>query len=257
MPKLLKILAIVAAVLVVLHLAKNHIVQTVIAGSISHAAHLPVRIGSTNLSLLASSIQLKNIRVENPKGFPEKAMLDAPEVAIDLEPADLFKNQAHFKEVRLNIRELVVVKDASGRLNVDAVKPSQTERDAQKARSADRGDASARKGPAPKLRIDKLTLTIGRVVFHDYSGGGAKPAEQVFDINVRDRVYTNIEDPSAIISLIMFEALTRTTLVRLVNLDVGVFKDGAAGALSEGLGLVADSAEGLEKEAKNLLGLFS
>jgi hypothetical protein len=150
------------------------------------------------------------------------------------------------------VKEIIVIKNKEGKLNVNVLRPTPDEKrkqDQQASKPAKEG------GKAPQLQIDRLKLSIGRVIYRDYSQGG-KPAEQVFDINIKDRVYTNISNPSAVISLIMFEALTRTSLSRLANLDMNMFKDGASGALSEGLGLIGDGVDGAENTAKGLLKLF-
>ncbi len=248
---LFKKIAIVAAAFFVLILAKNLLMQTVLGASISGAAHVPVSIGGTDVSFMKSSITLKEIRVKNPSGFKDPLMLHAPLVSIDFDPPAFFKGVAHFQEVRLNLAEVVVVKNKEGKLNIDAVKPKESDKQKQVKAKEDKA-----KGKSPKLKIDKLSLTIGRVVYKDYSSGANEPAVQTFDINIKDRVYTNIENPSGIISLIMVEALTRTTLSRLAGLDVSIFKDGALGAMSGGLGVVGDGAETLEKTAKGIASLF-
>src|SRR3989338_394997 len=114
MNKTLKILVIVLASLIVLSVMKNAIFQSILTGALSKATHVPVRIGSTSIRFISGVINLRNIRVYNPKGFPEKLMLDAPQVAIDFDPPAFFKGQLHFEEVRLNLKEVIVVKNRSG-----------------------------------------------------------------------------------------------------------------------------------------------
>jgi len=250
--KIVKSIIVVGVVLFVLILAKNLLIQSILGTSISRAAHVPVSIGNTDVSFLKSSIRLKEIRVKNPSGFKESLMLHMPLIAINFDLPAFFKGTAHFQEIRLNLAEVVVVKNKDGKLNIDAVKP----KDADKAKQQKAREDSKAKGKAPKLMIDKLYLTIGRVVYKDYSSGGKEPAVQTFDINIKDRVYTNIDNPSGIISLIMVEAITNTTLARLAGLDISIFKDGALGAVSGGLGVVGDGAENLEKTAKGIASLF-
>ncbi len=249
----LKVVVAIVVVLVVLNVAKNMIVQAAICAGASKAAKVPVKIGSTRFSFLASSIDLRDLRVENPRGFPEKLMIHAPQVKIDVEPMDLFKGIAHFEEASLNLKEVIVVKNREGKLNIDAVKPTPEEKQADKERAAETKKTAGKK---TKLQIDKLSLTIGRVVYKDYSSGGKEPNVQVFDVNIKDRVYTNIDNPTAIVRIIMFEALTRTTLSRLAGLDVGIFKDGALGAVSGGLGVVSDGTQAVENQTKKVLSLF-
>lgn len=250
MKKIKWILGIVV-VLVLLSVMKNVILQFVIETSLSKAAHVPVKIGATHFSLSKRSIDLRDIRIMNPSSFTDRVMLDAPQVAIAVVPSEFLKGRAHFTEARLNLKEIVVVKNKDGQLNVNALKPK-TEGEKPAARPDEKPSA----GTQPtKLQIDKLYLTIGRVVYKDYSAGSA-PAVQTFDINMKDREFTNITDPKTVISLIMFEALTRTTLSRLTDLDLNNFKDGAVGVLAGSLGLVGDSAQSVGDKAKKLLNLF-
>ena len=248
MNKKVKILIIVLVILFVGSIVKNSLFQSVLAGALSKATHVPVRIGSTNLGILSGKLTLRGIRIYNPKSFPEKLMLDAPLVAVHLDSSALFQRRLHFKDVKLNVKEIIVIKNRDGQLNVDALKATGEEKR--------KSEAPKSKTEMPPLKIDRLSLTVGRVVYKDYSGGGS-PMVQEFDVNIQDRVYTNIENPAAIVSLIMFEALTRTTLSRLANLDISSFKDQATGALSQGLDLVGGGADTAENAAKNILDLFN
>lgn len=246
MNKIIKIVIIVAVVVVGLNIFKNALAQSIISGALSKATHVPVHIGGVDVRFSSTTIDLKNIRINNPSSFPEKTMLDAPQIYISFDAPALFKGSAHFRDVKLNLKELVVVKNTQGELNVNALKPKESEKQESKKPS---------EGQAPKLKIDKLSLTIGRVVYRDYSQGG-EPNTQVFDVNIQDRQYTNIENIPGLVSLIMFEALTRTSLSKLTDLDIGGFKDQATNLLGDGFGLVKDGTGGLGDTAKGLLKLF-
>ncbi len=248
MKKIGKIVLWVVVGFVVLGIVKNGIIQSVLTSAISKAAHVPAKIGSVNLSFPSASIRIKNFQLANPSGFPEKVMVDIPQVFIDFDPAALMKGQAHFEEVRLDMKELVVIKNKEGKLNVDAVKPSSKE----KKQSHEKAEAASG-GKPPKLHIDKLVLSIGQVVYKDYSAGG-EPQIQSFDINIKDREYNNIDNPSQVVSLVMGEALMRTTLSSLANLDVDAFKEGGIQALSKGLGVVSDGTDTAATAAKEILG---
>ena len=246
MKNIIKIIVIIAAVLLGFSIIKNGFTQAVLGGALSKAAHVPVHIGSTHVQLSSTTIDLKNVQIHNPRSFPEKLMLDAPEIYISFDLPSLFKGLAHFREVKLNLKEIVVIKNASGELNINALKPSKNQKKAKSSKA---------QGEAPKLMIDKLSLTIGRVIYKDYSQGGA-PTTQVFDINIQDRQYTDIDNAQAVVSLIMFEALTRTSLSRLTTIDLDSFKGGADDILTNGLGLTGDVAGKAEEAAKGLLNLF-
>ncbi len=242
-------MAVWAVVLVlVLGVAKNAIAKAVISSAVSAAAHVPARIGGVNISFVAASIRIKNFQLSNPAGFPERIMVDIPQIFIDFDPGALLKGRAHFEEVRLDIKQLTVIKNREGKTNVEAVKPSAKE----KKQSHEKANAASG-GKSPKLHIDKLVLSIGQVVYKDYSAGG-EPQVQSFDINIKDREYTDIDNPAQVVSLVMFEALTRTSLSRLANLDIDSFKEGGIQALSKGLGAVTDGTDAVSTSAKELLG---
>jgi uncharacterized protein involved in outer membrane biogenesis len=247
MNKTVKPLVIIVAALAVLTLAKNGITQAVMASAISGAARVPARIGGVDLSLLKASIRVKDLRLSNPSGFPEKLMVHIPQIFIDFNPGALFKGKAHFEEVRLELRDLIVIKNKDGKVNVDTVKPTSKQKKESHEKAKD-----ASRGKPPKLHIDKLVISIGRVTYKDYSGG--QPVVQNFDINIQDRVYQNITDPTQVVSVLMFEALTRTSLSSLANLDLDAFKDGGISALSKGLGIVTDGTDSAATAAKQLIG---
>ena len=244
MNKKVKFLIIVLVILIVGSIVKNGIFQSILGSALSKAAHVPVRIGSTQVRFLSSGITLKGIKVYNPRSFPERLMVDAPLVSIDFDPPALFKNQLHFKDVKLNVKEVIVIKNRDGSLNVNAMKPTQDDRAKSKKREP--------KDQMPALKIDRLSPTVGRVVYKDYSAGG-EPAIQIFDVNIQDRVYTNIQNPTVLVSLIMSEVLTRTALSRLANLDIGSFKD----ITDQATGLVGGGADTMENAAKNILQMLS
>ena len=251
MKNLVKVLLAIAALFLLMGLMKNVIAQNILTGAISAVAHVPVKAGGVEVRFSPASIRIKDLKVYNPSGFPDKLMLTMPQVFIDFVPGELLKGRAHLREVRLDLEELVVVRDSKGRLNVDAVKP--TEHEKNEARQKAKAPAGQK---APQLFIDKLSLSIGKVVYKDYSTGSAQPSVQTFDINIRNREFRNIDNPTAIVGLLMFEALTRTTLSRLVNLDVNAFKEGGIQALSKGLGLVNDGSEKVQNTTKQILNLF-
>ncbi|MBI2095633.1 MAG: hypothetical protein HYT89_05650 [Candidatus Omnitrophica bacterium] len=222
------------AVLFCLGLAKNLLIQTVVASSLSRAAHVPVSIGNTEVSLLAGSIRLKNLRFRNPAGYPEKWMVEIPEVFLDLHPGALWKGRIHVEEARFTVRLFSVIKDEKGRLNIQALKS------APGGRSATRAPAG-RPVRRPSLKIDRLYLSLGKVFYKDYTGrAGQPPAVQEFDLGIQNRLYRDVHDPSTVVNLVVFEALTRTTISRLAGVDLSFFKESARSVLEEGAGGLAD-----------------
>lgn len=244
--KIGKIGIIVAASAVALWVGKDLAFGWALSTAVSGAIGVPVSVGSTQLDPFKGKIAIRNLRVKNPAGFKGSTMLNAPLLAIDCVPGSLLSGKPHFEEIRIDLSELVVVRNKEGKLNVNVVKPKQA------------GGPSAKPGqqkPAPQVRIDRLYLSIGKVVFEDYSAGG-KPSVQTFEVGIKDREFRNIESPAAVVSLLMVEALTRTTLNKIVDLDIQELRGVAQDALKQGLGLAGDGADQVEGAAKGLLKLF-
>lgn len=244
MKKPVKMALIALAAVVVIGFVVNGFVSSVLSAAMSGILRTSVSIGSASLNPFTSTIDLRGIRVKNPKGFKDKLMLDAPQVACNLDLPSVFSDPIHFQAIILNVKEIVVVKNKEGVLNVNAIKPQ-----------AGESKKPAKQGSQKKLKIDRLVLTIGRVTYKDYTLG-PEPIVQTFDINIQNREYHNIENPAGIGSLIMFEALKNTTLSRIANLDLGDFQADAQGLLKQGLGALDDSAGSLGSKAKEILNIF-
>ncbi|HXV18790.1 MAG TPA: hypothetical protein VD883_01800, partial [Candidatus Omnitrophota bacterium] len=123
MKPFVKIILIALAILLVLSLVKNGAGDALMETALSKAARVPVRISGTSISFLKSSIRFSGIKFLNPRGFHEKNMLTTGKVLIDFDPSALWQGRAHFEEVRFELKELVVIKNKEGKLNVDAMKP--------------------------------------------------------------------------------------------------------------------------------------
>ena len=244
MKKFTKIILIVVASVLALGFLKDGIVQVTLETAISKFLPVSVHVGRTRASFIKSTIELKAVKVSNVHGFPEKLLADIPFIFIQYEPGGLAKHMAHFQKIQLDLKELTVVKNKEGKLNVEAFKsPKQDAKASSKQSSA-------------TLKIDTLVLSIGRVVYKDYSGLG-QPSTQTFEIQMKDRTYHNINNPTVIASLVMTEVISRSALSRITNLDISFFKDQAGGLLSDAVDLSQVGVGKVGDTAKNILKLFN
>ncbi|MDD3088777.1 MAG: hypothetical protein PHT95_02390, partial [Candidatus Omnitrophica bacterium] len=159
----------------------------------------------------------------NPTGFKDRVMIDIPRIYVDYDLPAIIKGNIHLPEVILEMTEFTVVKNESGVLNLDSLNVVKEEK-------AKKEPAAAEKKPMPGISIDKLVLKIGKVVYKDYSKGG-EPQVQEFVIGL-DETYSNIDDPNALVSLIVVKALAKTSIARLANFDVSGLNKQASEVLS-------------------------
>lgn len=260
MKKIVSLLLIVVAVLFGVAVLKNTIAQGAVQGVFKKMTGLDLKIGSLNLGLIAGRLDARAIQLKNPAGFVDPVMVDMPVLLVDLVPMSLLKGGAHLEEVRLDLKELLIVKNKDGKLNLDYLKPAGSE----KATT----DKPAKTAKAPQIQIDSLRLKIGKVIYKDYSKGGA-PSVQEFSLNL-DESYNNISNINAILPLIMTKALYNTTIGKLVNFDVkglasqldlsgmnldelglGKFKDLGAQAAKQAQGALTGATKALQNASSS------
>jgi len=203
----IKILIAIVAVVVVLAFAKDVVIKMAVEKGVEVVTGLKLNIGMLNVGVLKPIVNIRNLLLLNPPDFPDRNMIDMPEIYVDYDLPAIMGGKIHLPELRLNLKEFTVVKNARGKLNLDSLTSVQQQKS---------GKAAA--GKAPEIQIDSLKLTIGRVIYKDYSKGGA-PDIKTFDINLSES-YTNVTNPYSLASLIVVKALMNTTIPSLANFDI-------------------------------------
>ena len=241
----MKKIGIILLVLVVgtlsLGLLKDVLIKASVENGMEIVTGLKLDIGSFKVGIVKTLVQIKNLKLYNSKGYQDKIMLDMPEVFVDYHLGDIIGGKIHLNEVRINMQEFVVIKDKDGKLNLDALKVVQAQKEGKKL-------STKEKKKIPEMQIDRLELKVGKVVYKDYSKG-TKPAIQEFNVNLNEK-YTNITNPYSLVSLIVVKALMNTTIARLTNFDLG----GLQGTLGDTLGsaqkLATDTAVKAQEAVK-------
>lgn len=233
MKKALIIIVGVLAVVLVVSLAKDAIVKASVRKGMEIVTGLKLGIADFRMGILRSLISIKGLKVFNPSGYQDKTMLDMPEIFVRYDLPAAIQGRIHLPEVRINMREFVVVKNGKGDLNLNSLKVVQ-------AQKAGRKPSGEEKGKPLAIQIDSLELKIGKVLYKDYSGGGA-PSVQEFSINL-DEKYSNIRDPYSVASLIVVKALMNTSIARLANFDVKGLKGTVGDTLGSAQKVAAEAA---------------
>jgi len=218
-----KLLLGIVAALAVLFLAKNLIAGAVVSGAVQAITGLRFSIQKMDLSVLKSRVAMSGLKVWNPGGFPDPIMVEMPELSVSYELGSFFGGKPHLRELRLEVKEFLVEKNARGELNLNALKFVQA-KEKQKA-----APAGAPSQPPPSMRIDQLYLKIDRVLYKDYSAG-SPPRVQEFNVRINER-YEQITNPQALGSLILVKALKNTAIARLTNFDIGMLSGDVEGLL--------------------------
>ena len=173
------------------------------------------------------------MKLYNPPGFPNEPFIHIPEVGADYDLGALLTGKLHLPLVILNLKEMTVVKNKEGALNVDSLKVSQQ---AEKPKEKGAEEKPKEKSKEMAMQIDVVQLNVSRVIFKDYSKG-EPPAVQVFEVALKDKKFENVTSPQQLVTLIMVQAMGPTAIksakvyAAATILGVGFLPAGIVGAL--------------------------
>ena len=246
--KVIMIPAIVFAILIALFIGKNMIIKASVTTGVKAMTGLKLSIGSMNVGVFKSLIGINELQLYNPSGFEDKLMMDLPEIYVDYNLGAIMGGKAHLEEVRLNLKEFIVVKNEAGELNLDSLRVvKETE-----GEEATKEDEKKEKTEMPDIQIDLLELKIDKVIYKDYSKG-TPPKEKVFNVKI-DEQYENITDPQSFVRLIIFKALKNTTIASLTNFDLEKLQSGISGTVKRTAEMAQEATDRVLEAGKDASG---
>ncbi len=214
MSRLARIGLVLAVGLVVLVAARNLLIKAAVTGTVKAVAGLDLRIQHLDVGFMATRFDVQGLQLLNPPEFAaDRVMVDMPELYVDYELGPLLRGQVHLKEVRLNLRELTVVKNAQGHVNLNSLQAVKAGHE-----QAEGPAKAAAPVKPPAIQIDQLELRVGKVVYKDYSSGTLQVRE--FPVNLHER-FRNINNPYVLAGVIVSRSLAKTTIAQIVHFDLG------------------------------------
>lgn len=210
MKKILPIAIIFLLALSTLAIFKDALIKSTVTVATTAITGAPTKIDHLSLGLLKQSILIKGFKMYNPAGFPKEILIDIPTIEVSLDVADLFKRKLHFKKIELDLKEVGVIKNKEGKLNVESLKVMEEAGKKEKKPTTESTPKSEKSQELP-LQIDELILNLGKIVYRDYTVGET-PSVQVYDLGIKGKTYVNIKSAQQLITLIMAEALKPTAI---------------------------------------------
>ena len=251
MKKVIGVIAVIfIAVILILAVAKDIIIKTSVEKGVKLVTGLQLNLEGLKVGVFKTLIDIKGLTLFNPPGYKDEIMFEIPEIYVDYDLPAILKGKIHLEEVRLNVKELIVVKNERGDLNLNSLKPVQGQKEGKKPKEEKRIEEKE-KGKAPEMQIDVLALKVGKVVYRDYSKG-EPPSVKEFNINL-DEKYTNITNPQALVNLIVVQTLTSTALATIADIDLKGLQETLPGELKA---IEKTATETVKKTAKELKKMF-
>lgn len=235
MKKVGVILIILICLIISASVAKDVIIKNSVKGIASIATGLSLDIGELKTGIAKTYISINDLVILNPPHFNDRVMLDIPEIYIDYDLPSLLKKRIHLYNMRINLKELTVIKDKDGKTNLDYLKGLRQE-----------GGDKEQKGRSKKgsFLIDDLNLKMGKVIYKDYSAG-EEPIVSEYKVNIDSR-YKNVRDAKEIIRIIIVKAVLNTAIGNLT--DFRRFRDIGSDTIESG----KDILEKTVTELKNI-----
>ena len=215
----------VAVLLIILFLTLNFIARKSVELGVAKVTGFPLEIGSMNVSLFASKIDVRNIRLKNPAAYEEPLFTDLPRLYIDYQLPSIISGKNHINNMLVELKEIVIVKKGGGDSNVAKLKQV----------------LFSGKG-STKYQIDLLRVKCaGQAVIKDYSR--AKLSERRIPVNVAAE-YKNISNSTDITRLVLLTVMSQVHLP-----DIGIKPDELKKSLDESVKGLGDA---LDKAGKSL-----
>ncbi len=217
---------IILIVLIVVIVGKNFFIKAAVETGAKAITGLKLDIGSLKVGMFDTKIDIKDMKLYNPKGFKDPVMVHLPEIYVDYNILPFLAGKAHLSEIRFHLKEFSVVKNEKGEVNLDTLKAVAE----GKSSSEEKPKEEKKKAKQPDIQIDKMSLKVETVYLKDYTGKGDQPDIKEFKINL-DEQYEDIDNPNKLVSIIVVKTLAKTSIASLANIDLGGLTDLASGAL--------------------------
>jgi uncharacterized protein involved in outer membrane biogenesis len=244
--------ALLIAAIVGVIAGKDKIIEISVERACTFILGAKLDIASMRVGVFRPVVEIYDMRLYNPPGFQDELMTSIPEIYVSYDVALMLKGRLRFRELVIDIKEFDVVKDAGGKVNIDALKPVKNSTPGEELEGSE-------KGKLPDIHIDKFRLKAGTLYFRDYGHGGAVRVRK-FEVGL-DESYEDITDPYTLIRLIIYRILHDTAISNIINLPMNgvmsVMRDAystGASAISTTMdtakaatGTLTNAAKGLER----------
>ncbi|MCK5580276.1 MAG: hypothetical protein KAJ18_03290 [Candidatus Omnitrophica bacterium] len=233
--KWLKVLVVVVVCVFALGVIKDVLIKTAVTVGAKQVLGTPVKIGKFHLGILTQKIYIKDFKMYQPEGFPEGVLIDIPEINIKCNVLALLKGKIHLPLIVFDLKEMVLVRNTEGALNLDALKIAEKEEEVEEPKDVSQEKKEKKTSKETAMQIDVMTLKIGKLVQKDYSKGD-QPVVSVMNID-KDKTYKDIKSAAQLARILLVETAGPAVLkgakiyAATAILGVGFLPAGVVGVL--------------------------
>jgi len=211
---------------------RNILARTIIVNGIKNVCGVGIKIDNLNIGL--PNVSISGLKIYNPSGFEDKLMADIPQIYVEFDLPAFFKNKVHLSKLKLDVKEMNVILNDKGKLNVNSL-----------ALLVPKSGG----GKPPEVKIDELSIKIAKVAYKGYLPAVGVQSKE-FNPNI-DKTLHNVTEPSKVASEIMRDILSRIGISNFAQFDVSGEVKKAAEDVKAAAGEAVDKAKkGLEEMFK-------
>lgn len=182
--KILWWLTFVVVFLVIIVVANREwFAKQMVEQQIRTATGMEPEIGDLAFNVMDPNVTLTNFRLYNPAEYGGTLFLDVPELHIEYDRAALRRREFHFTLVRVNLREVDVVKNEAGVTNIMSFVNSLA------PRKSGGGRTFAPLNGFSFTGIDVLNLSVGTAKFVNLKD---QHQNRMAVLNIQNQIYTNV-----------------------------------------------------------------
>jgi hypothetical protein len=204
----------------------NWTAKTLLAVGLQAVLGAPCKVEEVKVDFVNTQILFQGIQIGNPFGFPSGELAVVPKIFVDLDPRPLLQGVIRFETIELDLKELRVVRNRDGKLNLLSLK-ALAEPQAQTSTSNQKSGKTPL-GSSQRIQIDQLILSIGAATFTDLTG--SVPVQHSFNLRMNHEVYRNVNGPADVVKIIVWEVLRRIGIGGLENV-MGQIRGDLSGSL--------------------------
>ena len=238
-----KIILLIIALLVLLALSKDFIVKLSVEKALKLTTGLTAKIDNFHIRFpVRNVIRIEGLKIFNPRSYSDRVMAEVSGVYMDYDFGSIFTNKVVLNDMLLDIKELAVVISQTGEANLASLKipKSENPKDIKK-----------------DIKIGRLTLRIGKVIYKDYSSD--PPVTKEYNLNL-DEKFQKIDGLNALVRVVVVKTIASTAIHNLAGFNIDEMKGSVAGILTGGnqaLSGVKKVGEALRKTKDAFQSFFS
>lgn len=209
---ILGFLFLVFAAFAVFVLFRNAILKTAVARAVTSLTGFRTEVQDLSYDF-PTVIHIQGLKIHNPAGFQNDVFADIPEIFVSLNLGRLLKEKTlHLPEIRLHVQAIHIEKNKDGRTNAELLS------------SVGRKEGQVAPSPKPSepaetmpFILDRFELTLREVRYEDPNS--LVPTKLRVDMRVEKEVFTGIDNPQALVNLILIKIVRGTTFGNLMGLN--------------------------------------